>query len=154
MSYVLLNIGSNLGNRRLNISRALRAIASVFGDFEMSHVVESAPLGFDSTNNFLNVGVAFATDLEPGELLSELQKIEKSISPASHRTADGGYADRVIDIDIVAIDDLVIDTPDLKVPHPGLPERDFFLLPMEELVPGWRNPLNGLTPTEMLQCIS
>ncbi len=59
MAFILINIGSNLGNRRLNLSRAMRAIGDAFGDFEMSHVVESQPWGFDSTSPFLNVGMAF-----------------------------------------------------------------------------------------------
>ena len=65
MSYVLVNIGSNLGDRRLNLSRAMRKIGEEFGDFEISHVVESAPWGFDSTHSFLNLGMSFETDLSP-----------------------------------------------------------------------------------------
>ena len=91
MACVFVNIGSNLGNRRLNLSRAMRAIGEEFGQFELSHVVESAPWGFDSTNSFLNVGMAFMTDLEPEEVLRRLQAIEKSISAESHRDAAGGY---------------------------------------------------------------
>lgn len=153
MAFVIINIGSNLGNRRLNLSRAMAAVASQFGDFEMSHVVESDPLGFDSTNRFLNVGIAFHSDLPPARILSLLQEIEKKISPAPHRLPGGGYADRVIDIDIVAIDRDVIDTPELKVPHPHLAERDFFLVPLEELAPGWTHPLTNLTATGMLAAI-
>ena len=59
----------------------MRAIGDAFGDFEMSHVVESQPWGFDSTSPFLNVGMAFSSDLPPEELLSRLQEIERSISP-------------------------------------------------------------------------
>lgn len=150
MAYVFVNIGSNLGNRRLNLSRAMRAIGDEFGQFELSHVVESAPWGFDSTNSFLNVGMAFMTDLEPEEVLRRLQAIEKSISPASHRDAEGRYTDRLIDIDIVAIDRLIISTPELTVPHPHLAERRFFLEPMAEIAGGWHHPATGLTPHEML----
>ncbi len=150
MACVFVNIGSNLGNRRLNLSRAMRAIGEEFGPFEISHVVESAPWGFDSTNSFLNVGMAFMTELPPAEVLHTLQAIERSISPASHRDAEGGYADRLIDIDIVAIDREMISTPELTVPHPCLAERSFFLEPMAELAGAWRHPATGLTPQEML----
>lgn len=150
MAFVLINIGSNLGNRRLNLSRAMRAVGVEFGDFEMSHVVESAPWGFDSTNSFLNVGMAFHTDLSPDEVLARLQEIERDISPASHRSASGGYADRVIDIDIVAIDREIIERDILKVPHPHLADRRFFLEPLAELAPGWSHPVTGLTAAEML----
>ena len=140
MATVFVNIGSNLGNRRLNLSRAMRAIGEEFGEYEISHVVESEPWGFDSTHSFLNVGMMFFSDLEPLEILHRLQAIERSISTESHRKADGTYADRIIDIDIVAIDYLQINTPELTVPHPHLLEREFFLRPMAELAPGWRHP--------------
>ena len=149
MAYIFVNIGSNLGDRRLNLSRAMRAIGEEFGDFEISHVVESEPWGFDSTHSFLNVGMMFQSDLEPLDILHRLQSIERSISPASHRNPDGSYADRIIDIDIVAIDVvkdgvpelLRIDTPELTVPHPRLKERDFFLRPLLELAPNLINRL-------------
>ena len=149
MAYIFVNIGSNLGDRRLNLSRAMRAIGEEFGDFEISHVVESEPWGFDSTHSFLNVGMMFQSDLEPLDILHRLQAIERSISPASHRNPDGSYADRIIDIDIVAIDVikdgvpelLRIDTPELTVPHPRLKERDFFLRPLLELAPNLINRL-------------
>jgi len=153
MAFILINIGSNLGNRRLNLSRAMRAIGDAFGDFEMSHVVESHPGGFDSTSPFLNVGMAFSSDLPPEELLSRLQEIERSISPAPHRDGEGRYADRVIDIDIVAIDSIMLDTPLLKLPHPHLEEREFFLRPLEEIAPGWRHPATGLSASEMLSSL-
>ena len=81
MAFYLINLGSNLGDRRLNLSRAMRAVGAEFGDFEMSHVVESEPWGFDSTNSFLNVGMAFNSDLPPEEVLGRLQRVERSISP-------------------------------------------------------------------------
>lgn len=154
MATVFVNIGSNLGNRRLNLSRAMRAINAEFGDFEMSHVVESEPWGFASPHPFLNVGIAFSTDRTPREVLSALQGIEKSIDGRSHRDASGGYADRTVDIDIMAIDREVIDEEDLKVPHPHLRERRFFLEPMCELAAGWRDPESGMTPMEMLAQLS
>lgn len=150
MAFYLINLGSNLGDRRLNLSRAMRAVGAEFGDFEMSHVVESEPWGFDSTNSFLNVGMAFNSDLPPEEVLGRLQRVERSISPAPHRDASGGYADRVIDIDIVAVDREIIDTSSLRVPHPSLAERRFFLEPLAELAPGWTHPESGLTASQML----
>ena len=148
--HYFLNIGSNLGNRKLNLSRAVRALEKEFGYFELSNTVESEPWGFDSTNLFLNIAVMIVTDMEPTEVLHKLQAIEKSISPASHRTATGGYADRMVDIDIMAIDELQIDSEELTVPHRHLGERRFFLEPMNELAPGWRHPATGETPGEML----
>lgn len=153
MAFILANIGSNLGNRRLNLSRAMRMVGEEFGAFEISHVVESEPSGFDSSNSFLNVGISFHSWLPPVEILRILQSIEKKISPAPHRDAGGAYIDREIDIDIIAIDSDVIDTPELTVPHPKMAEREFVLVPMEELAPGWTHPLTGLTPSEMLSLL-
>lgn len=143
MKSVFLNIGSNLGDRRLNLSRAVVKIEKVFGPFEASHVVETPAWGYDSDHKYLNMGLRVESDLDPMELLKIVKEIEKSISTVSHRDADGNYADRVIDIDIIAIDQEEIDLPELKVPHPRLPERDFFLVPMQELAPGWRHPRLG-----------
>lgn len=153
MAFVLINIGSNVGRRRLNLSRAMRAVGEEFGPFELSHVVESKPWGFDSTNSFLNVGMAFNTELSPIEILHRLQAIERLLAPAPHRDESGGYIDRELDIDIVAIDREVIDTAELKVPHPHLAERDFFLVPIEELAPGWTHPITGLTASQMLAAL-
>lgn len=150
MSTVIVNVGSNKGDRRLNLSRAMRGIIDEFGQIEMSHAMVSDPWGFESTGKFLNVCILFNTELAPEEVLGRLQNIERGISASPHRNSDGSYADRVIDIDIVAIDDKIIDTERLKVPHPHLAERRFFLEPLAEVAPGWRSPVNGKTADEML----
>ena len=150
MKNVFLNIGSNIGNRRLNISKAVRAIEREFGYFELSHTVESKPEGFMSPNVFMNVGMMILTDLEPTELLRKIQEIEKEISPASHRDSDGNYIDRAIDIDIIAIDENVIESEELTVPHPRMHERRFVLEPMAEIASGWVHPKLGKRPFELL----
>lgn len=128
-----INIGSNLGNRLMNLTRAVAAIEKRFGWFELSHHIESEPWGFNSKNKFLNVGMAFISDLQPLEVLHILQEVEASINPSSHRNADGSYKDRVIDIDIMAVDGVEMSTPELTLPHPHLEERPFFLEPYNEL---------------------
>ena len=128
-----INIGSNLGNRQQNIANALKAIGQRFGHIEISNMVESEPWGFDSTNLFVNVGVAFDSEDEPEDVLRALQRIEKEISPASHRNADGSYADRIIDIDIMEAEGVEIHTPILELPHPRLADRPFFMQPLLEL---------------------
>lgn len=150
MEYAIVNIGSNLGQRRLNLSRAVRALSERFGNFEVSHTIETAPQGFDSPNKFLNICMMFATELEPEALLSELQAIERSISPEPHRSADGKYIDRVIDIDLIALGERVVNSDRLTLPHPRLAERKFFLIPLDEIAGGWRHPVTGLTAADML----
>ncbi|MDE5796872.1 MAG: 2-amino-4-hydroxy-6-hydroxymethyldihydropteridine diphosphokinase [Muribaculaceae bacterium] len=150
MHTVFINIGSNMGQRRLVLSRAMRAVGEAFDAYEISHVVESEPWGFDSDRKFLNLGMMFASELEPRQILERLLEIERSISTTPHRNADGSYTDRELDIDLVAVDELTVNEPGLILPHPRLAERDFFLVPMEELAPGWHHPVTGLTPTQML----
>lgn len=153
MATVFVNIGSNIGNRRLNLSRAMRAVGDRFGEFEMSHVVESKSWGYESDNDFLNIGMAFSCDENPHAVLDALQQIERDLGSGPHRDKDGRYADRVVDIDIVAIDTMILDDERLRLPHPHLAERDFFLVPMEELAGMWRHPHTGLTPSEMLAAL-
>lgn len=148
--HYFLNIGSNLGNVKLNISRALRALESRFGYFETSKMVESAPWGYVSANRFANIAVMIISENTPHEVLAVIKEIESELNPTPHRDANGGYADRVLDIDIMAADETVVDTPELKIPHPHLAERRFYLEPFDELAPSWRHPLTGLTPAEML----
>lgn len=148
--HYFLNIGSNLGDVKLNISRAFSAIEKIFGYFEASKLVESRPWGFDSPNMFANIAVMVISDRTPLDVLSELKKIESHLNPTPHRDSEGKYADRVLDIDIMAIDDRIIDTPELKIPHIHLARRRFFLEPFGELAPIWRHPVTGLTCAEML----
>ena len=84
-------------------------------------------------------------------MLDRIHDIEHRLGSASHRDAQGGYIDRLVDIDIVAIGDLIIDTPTLQVPHPHLSEREFFLKPMMDLAPNWCHPVTGLTAAQMLE---
>ncbi|MCM1483826.1 MAG: 2-amino-4-hydroxy-6-hydroxymethyldihydropteridine diphosphokinase [Muribaculaceae bacterium] len=147
-----INLGSNIGDRMAHLERAVAAIRSIPGaSVRVSAPFHSAPWGYDSPNDFINVGLALElADIDPRQLLDALLRIERSISPASHRTASGAYADRVIDIDLIAVDGTVLDVPGLTLPHPRMHQRTFVLKPMAELAPEWRHPLSGLTPAEML----
>lgn len=134
MSTVFINIGSNLGDRRANLSRALEGVAERYGLLAVSAVVESEPWGFESEHGFLNICAAFDSgERTPLQVLDDMQAVERSISPASHRNPDGSYADRLIDIDIVHIEGVRMRTARLTLPHPHLQDRDFFLLPFREV---------------------
>ena len=150
MNYYL-NIGSNIGDRRDNLYRAVVALSAGTGGCAVSSIVESEPWGFESGNRFMNLGVMLESDMAPQDMLDRIHDIEHRMGSAAHRDEQGGYIDRLVDIDIMAIDDIVIDTPTLQVPHPHLPERDFFLRPMMQLAPDWRHPMSGLTPSQMLE---
>ena len=138
-----LNIGSNLGDKHAQVRLAIAALSAGNGGCAVTPMMASEPWGFESANTFVNVGVMLRSDLTPMEMLRWLHDIERQLGSASHRDARGGYVDRVVDIDIMAIDDLVIDTPELTVPHRHLMDRDFFYLLMRQLNPDWTHPLTG-----------
>lgn len=100
----------------------------------VSSLVESEPWGYDSDNAFLNVGVMLESDLEPLDMLHRCQAIERQLGSKSHRDREGNYVDRLVDIDIILAGDLVINTPELTVPHPHMHERDFVMTPLKELI--------------------
>lgn len=158
ISRIHLNIGSNSGDSRAFIARAVAALRSAFaGELRVSREVVSEPWGFVSANNFINVGVMItvhrAEPWMPAELdslLADVKAIERSISVMPHRDASGAYADREIDIDIIAVDDICHASPVLVIPHPLMAKREFVLGPLAELAPDWRHPQTALTAAEML----
>ncbi|MBR5085414.1 MAG: 2-amino-4-hydroxy-6-hydroxymethyldihydropteridine diphosphokinase [Muribaculaceae bacterium] len=151
-----LNIGSNLDDREGNLWAAdLRLSLDLGFVIARSSIVESEPWGFDSDNAFLNMGIAVDSRFTPIEALNIIHDIEHELNRGhSHRDSEGNYVDRLVDIDIMAIDDLVIDLPSLQVPHHHMPNRDFFLKPMAELAPSWEHPILNLTAQEMLHKLS
>lgn len=151
--HYFLNIGSNLGNRKLNISRALRMLEEKFRYFDASHIVESRPWGYVSDNSYLNIAVRIVSDLDPEDMLKELHEIEDKLNQHPHRDETGQYADREIDIDIMAVDYLKVNTPELTIPHKHLAERRFFLEPMAEIAPFWTHPITHLTCEQMLAAL-
>ena len=159
--YLYLNIGSNSGDRRALIGRAVAAVVMALGPARMSRPFRSAPGGFSSSSEFLNIGLEIdisdtsfsAMDVCGAcrAILACLKKIEKDISDMPHRNPDGSYRDREIDIDMIALDGCVVDSPDIIVPHPRMDIREFVLVPMAGLAPGWMHPVSGLTPVQMLE---
>ncbi len=151
MPTVHVNIGSNLGDSHTLVRQAAEAIGRRLGvEISMAPPEESEPWGFESAHRFVNLGIAFESDLDPHHLLGILREIEASISTGAHRHPDGTYADRMIDIDLIASGSAVIDTPALTLPHPRMHLRPFVLRPMLVLDPGWIHPLLGLSPAALL----
>ncbi|MCM1369521.1 MAG: 2-amino-4-hydroxy-6-hydroxymethyldihydropteridine diphosphokinase [Candidatus Amulumruptor caecigallinarius] len=151
--HYFLNIGSNLGNPLLNISRAVRALEEEFGYFELSKKFESEPWGYESANHFTNIAMMVISDITPEEMLKKIKAIESKLGTGPHRKPDGTYADRIIDIDIMAADELEITSGTVQIPHPAIAEREFFLVPFEELAPEWRHPATGKSCAEMLEAL-
>lgn len=131
---VYLGLGSNLGNRRSIMKEAISRISEKIGEVvRQSSFIETEPWGFDSPNMFLNACVCVETKQTPRQLLVATQQIEKNMGRA-HKTTDGEYQDRIIDIDILLYDNLKINEPDLKIPHPLMEERDFVMIPLKEIL--------------------
>ena len=146
-----LNIGTNLGDRHANIAAAVAALEQrTRGAVHVSDAVETPAWGFSSPNDFLNVGVSLKSHIRPLDMLTMLKDIERTMGSSIHRDAAGNYADRIIDIDIVAIDEMVVDEPTLQVPHRHLAQREFFLRPMAQLAPHWMHPLLHKSATQLL----
>ena len=134
---VFLGLGSNLGDREDNIQKAISLIGERVGTvLRQSSLIETEPWGFESENKFLNGVILCETQLTPRQLLKVTKKIERDLgrkkkSASSHFSHL--YKDRPIDIDILLYDDLTIDEPDLKIPHPLMQQRDFVMIPLREI---------------------
>ncbi len=134
---VYLGLGSNLGDRNAHIEQAIALIHERVGEVvRRSSFIETEPWGFESENKFLNGVILCETELTPRQLLKTTQKIERELgrkkkSASSH--ISHLYKDRPIDIDILLYDDLTIDEPDLKIPHPLMEQRDFVMIPLREI---------------------
>ena len=134
---VYLGLGSNLGNRWENLEQAIRFIDEQIGPVtRQSSFIETEPWGFQSDNRFLNAVILCETDKTPREILRLTQQIERDMGRRKNvkrRLTNRTYADRPIDIDILLYDDLTVDEPDLKIPHPLMYERDFVMQPLREI---------------------
>ena len=132
MAHTYLSLGSNLGNKKTNLEKAISLISTKVGKIIfVSSFYQSASWGFESENDFLNAVILIETQFSPFELLKKTQEIEKKMGRKT-KTAEK-YSDRIIDIDILFYDDLIIDTPELKIPHPLWQERDFVRIPLLEI---------------------
>ena len=132
MHNVYLGLGSNQGDREEYIRKAISLIGERVGEvLRQSSLIETEPWGFQSENKFLNGVILVATALTPREVLQATQKIERTLGRRKKTSLH--YQDRPIDIDILLYDDLHIDEPDLKIPHPLMHQRDFVMIPLQEL---------------------
>ena len=142
MSKVYLSIGSNKGNRSVLINKAIDEIDKKIGKIiSRTSIYQSKSWGFDS-NDFYNLSLLIDTDIEPKSLLINLKKIEKSMG---REDIDGSYSDRFIDVDILFYDNIIIDSEDLKIPHPKIEIRKFVLIPMLEIADDYVHPILNKT---------
>lgn len=132
---VYLGLGSNQGDRKHLICQAIGLIGERIGPVNrQSSLIETDPWGFKSPNKFLNGVIRCETGLTPREVLRLTQQIERELGrKRKSQPAARSYADRPIDIDILLYDDLQVDEPDLKIPHPLMHEREFVMRPLHEI---------------------
>ena len=141
---VYLGLGSNLGDKEENLRKAITLINEQIGTVvRQSAFFYSEPWGYESENQFVNAAILVETTLTPHQLLKATQRIErllgKTTAHATERPSDINhrpsalYHDRPIDIDILIFDDLHIDEPQLKIPHPLMQMRDFVMIPLREI---------------------
>ena len=134
MAIAYLALGTNIGNKRRNMITAAALLAERVGDvLALSGFYETEPWGFQSENTFLNAALQLDTSLSPLELLKATQEIE--IEMGRTQKSNGAYHDRIIDIDILLYEDLVLQTPELTLPHPLMHERLFVMEPLAEIAP-------------------
>ena len=155
---VLLLTGSNFRGKEQILQRAAERIAEQVGPIERaSQICYSEAWGFTCEEEFANQAILVSTGLAADEVLMKTQAIERELG--RDRVAENEeklltgerYASRVVDIDIIFYDDIVVESEKLTLPHPLMHEREFVLRPMLEVAAEWRHPILGLTTQEMIE---
>jgi 2-amino-4-hydroxy-6-hydroxymethyldihydropteridine diphosphokinase len=143
---VYLSLGTNLGQRRRNLERALDGLGEVMAITAVSPIYQTPPWGLTDQPDFLNLCLAATTDLTPRQLLHFNQQLEKRIG----RTKEVRWGPRLIDIDILFYDDIISCSEELTIPHPQIAQRAFVLVPLADIAPDLVHPQTGQTVTEMV----
>jgi 2-amino-4-hydroxy-6-hydroxymethyldihydropteridine diphosphokinase len=146
---LFLGLGSNLGDRWAILRRAVQALADLMVIEALSPVYETEPWGLKRQPYFLNLCLAATTALEPLPLLAGIKRIEARLG----RKPGLRWGPRLVDIDILFYDNLIMADEQLTIPHPRLAERAFVLAPLADLAPHFRHPGSGFTVGQMLAMV-
>jgi 2-amino-4-hydroxy-6-hydroxymethyldihydropteridine diphosphokinase len=151
MSEVFILLGGNVGDKYKIFNKTRKLIVERIGLItKLSSMYATEPWGFDS-DVFWNQAVVITTTLHPNQILHQTQAIEKEMGRIKTSTS---YEARTIDIDLLFYNDLVLNTPNLTLPHPKIGERKFVLVPLNEIAPQKRHPVTGMDIAQMLSiCI-
>jgi dihydroneopterin aldolase/2-amino-4-hydroxy-6-hydroxymethyldihydropteridine diphosphokinase len=145
---VYISIGSNLGDREENCLKAIQLLSAAgISITKQSTMFETEPWGLKEQPRFINMAVEAGTGEGPYRLLEILKEIERNMG----RGKTTKWGPRIIDLDILFYDGLVIDTPELKIPHPLMHEREFVLGPLAEIAPDKVHPVLKKTVRELLR---
>jgi 2-amino-4-hydroxy-6-hydroxymethyldihydropteridine diphosphokinase len=149
MHPVAIALGSNLGDRQAALTFAIDRLGALLANVVVSEPIETEPEGEGLENQplYLNAAIVGTTPLEARALLDALMRIERDFG--RERPFPG--AARTLDLDLILFDDLVLDEPDLQLPHPRFRTRFFVLGPLAEIAAGMRDPVTGMRVGELLQ---
>ncbi|MGI6341578.1 MAG: 2-amino-4-hydroxy-6-hydroxymethyldihydropteridine diphosphokinase [Bacteroidales bacterium] len=148
MAVVYLSIGSNKGDRLDNIIKAIKLIEDFAEVINYSPIIETKPWGYNSTNLFLNIALKIRTELGCEMLLQKLLSIEKTLGRVKTKPE---YEDRIIDIDILFYDKIIIKSKSLTIPHPHIQDRRFVLEPLNSISPNFNHPVLNLNINTLLK---
>jgi 2-amino-4-hydroxy-6-hydroxymethyldihydropteridine diphosphokinase len=140
-------LGSNLGDREGYLRVAIEPIAKTESVLQASSIYETDPVGYLDQPSFLNMVIEVETAKAPLDLLQRLREVEHEL----HRERAFQNAPRTIDLDLLLYDDVVLDSPDLTIPHPRMHERAFVLVPLVEIAPNAIVPTIGKSANELLE---
>ena len=145
---IIVSIGSNQGNRLTNLQRSVNLIHERIGTvIQVSSVYETPAWGFDSSP-FLNGALELHSFNNAEDVLTQLLTIEVELGRV--RSEGAGYQARIIDLDIVAFNETIVDTERLKIPHPQIQNRKFVLEPLQEIKPEWMHPVLKQSVSDLL----
>jgi 2-amino-4-hydroxy-6-hydroxymethyldihydropteridine diphosphokinase len=147
MANVYLGLGSNVGDTEKNLRKAIAALGKLGTITKTSSLYRTEPVGFVDQPWFLNQVVCLETELLPKDLLEKTQEIENDLG----RTREIHWGPRTLDIDILLYDNVVLETPELTIPHPHMHERRFVLEPLAEIAPDVMNSKLKKTAEELLR---
>ncbi|MBN1924935.1 MAG: 2-amino-4-hydroxy-6-hydroxymethyldihydropteridine diphosphokinase [Prolixibacteraceae bacterium] len=149
MTKIYLSLGSNLGDKKKNLSKAIRYINDQVGHItNISAIYTTEPWGFDSNEYFLNMVVEALTNLSANEILMRLVNIEKKMGRV--RDPHAGYVSRTIDVDILFYGNEIIKNQFLTIPHKHICKRKFILQPLSDIAPGFKHPELGKEIQQLL----
>ena len=137
---VYIILGSNIGDKKSYIDKACDEISKVIGDIDLySSYYQTSPWGFESNDEFLNRAISVSSKIAPNEIMTLLLEIESRLGRVRDLKSEG-YQSRTIDLDILMIDDLIINSKLLTIPHPRMAERKFVLIPLSEIAGDFIHP--------------
>ncbi len=144
-----ISLGSNLGNSRATLEAALSRLGTAPGVEVVSRSswYKTAPRGGPQQPDYLNACAVIKVAINPQRLLATLMTIEQEFG----RVRSIRWGPRTLDLDIILYADLMLDSPDLTIPHPRMAERAFVLVPLAEIAPDWVEPVSGQTISQLVQ---